>query len=182
MTRAQQTILAVVFTLVGMGVMLSMTNFSQFEPEKKVNNIITDTKEMVPQMPPPRQPTSDQRTEGLPPRPPPQAPQSADEWRQQREQMAKDWRQDSIKGIEAYAEKSGMAAETRQQVLDVILEMHDKHEALRAQLETNSIDREAAKEQMEDLDLWIKAEMYRLLGEDGAEAMRLDMDEMKRTY
>jgi len=182
-TRAQQTILAVVFTLVGMGIMLWMTDWEAMKPQPTVTEAIVETTRRVPGERTQKDLERPQKREGLPARPAPQPPlNDPGEWKKQREEIAKQWRQDSIDGIERYSAKAGLSAEKRQELMDIIMELHDRHDGIRAQLETNSISQDDAMHEMGDIDLWVKGKITEAIGQDGAEAFRAEMDEMKRTY
>ncbi len=182
-TRAQQTILAVVFTLVGMGIMLYMTDFDAYEPESKVTELATETVRRIP-----GQRTADDlarphKTEGLPPRPPPEPPlNDSEEWKKQRSEMATNWRNQSITALDRYAAKVGLSAEKKGEAMEVLMEMHDRHDEIRRLLESNSLSREEAQERRVALQSGLEETIIEVLGSEGAEGLRAEMGEMQRVY
>jgi hypothetical protein len=191
-TRAQYTILAVVFTLVGMAVMLSMSDLGNSESHVQVTEIDLETTLRIPgeegtqTLKIPGEISEEnlarpQKIEGLPPRPEPQPPlNDAAEWRKQRDEMAAVWREESVRGVETYVAKAGLSADQRQDVLNTVLVLHERYEEVRQRLEDNTTTREDALVDIGAVDEWGKQQLEAVLGEEGAELLRQEM-ELNRT-
>ena len=189
MTRAQYTILAVVFTLVGMSAMLFMADLRGEDTVVHVNEVDIETTVRVPgeegarPLKIPGEISEEnlarpQKTEGLPPRPEPQPPlNDAAEWRKQRDEMALRWREESVRGVEDYAAKAGLSADQRQAVLNTVLVLHERFEEIRGRLEDNTMTRDDALVELDAIDAWGQESLESMLGEEGAELLRQEMEE-----
>ena len=117
------------------------------------------------------------KTEGLPPRPEPMAPlNDAEEWRAVRDEAARVWREDSLRGVEAYAAKAGLSADEREQAVNILLELHRRYEEIRGRLEDNTTTRDDAFVEIGVVDAWGKSQLEALLGEEGAELLRVELE------
>jgi len=184
--------LGVVLTLAAMAVAVIYVDPSVQDTDIRVNEIALETTLKVPgveeeiemELPPmiPGELSEENKrrpmkTEGLPPRPEPMAPlNDAEEWRAVRDEAARVWREDSLRGVEAYAAKAGLSADEREQAVNILLELHRRYEEIRGRLEDNTTTRDDAFVEIGVVDAWGKSQLEALLGEEGAELLRVELE------